>query len=104
MFNQQELKVLVGGVDAPVDLDDMKRHTHYGGVYDESERTIELFWKVRFSGSLPSFLLVPGLTRSKKVVKTFNQDQRRALLRFVTSCSRPPLLWVSSFSHITTSD
>jgi len=26
------------------------------------------------------------------VVESFDQDQRRALLRFVTSCSRPPLL------------
>jgi ubiquitin-protein ligase E3 C len=31
-----------------------------------------------------------------QVVNTFDQEQRRALLRFATSCSRPPLLYVLS--------
>ncbi|KAI0357322.1 HECT-domain-containing protein [Trametes cingulata] len=71
MFNQQELQILLGGVNAPIDLDDLRAHTQYGGLYDDHEPTIEIFWSV---------------------VKTFNQDERRKLLRFVTSCSRPPLL------------
>ncbi|EIW51561.1 HECT-domain-containing protein [Trametes versicolor FP-101664 SS1] len=71
MFNQQELQILLGGVNAPIDLDDLRSHTQYGGLYDDHEHTIEIFWSV---------------------VKTFNQDERRKLLRFVTSCSRPPLL------------
>ncbi|KIK56337.1 hypothetical protein GYMLUDRAFT_47102 [Collybiopsis luxurians FD-317 M1] len=71
MFNQQELQILLGGVNAPIDLDDLRAHTNYGGLYDDNEPTIVAFWNV---------------------VKTFDQDQRRALLRFVTSCSRPPLL------------
>ncbi|KAH9890126.1 HECT-domain-containing protein [Cubamyces lactineus] len=71
MFNQQELQILLGGVDTPIDLDDLRAHTQYGGLYDDHEQTIEIFWSV---------------------VKTFNQDERRKLLRFVTSCSRPPLL------------
>jgi len=37
------------------------------------------------------------LKRMLQVVNTFDQGQRRALLRFVTSCSRPPLLWVMTF-------
>ncbi len=71
MFNQQELQILIGGVNAPIDLDDLRENTLYGGLYDENEETIQLFWKV---------------------VDKFDQDQRRALLRFATSCSRPPLL------------
>ncbi|KAI0669125.1 HECT-domain-containing protein [Trametes maxima] len=71
MFNQQELQILLGGVDTPIDLDDLRAHTQYGGLYNDHEDTIEIFWSV---------------------VKTFNQDERRKLLRFVTSCSRPPLL------------
>ncbi|KAI0366687.1 HECT-domain-containing protein [Pilatotrama ljubarskyi] len=71
MFNQQELQILLGGVNAPIDLDDLRAHTQYGGLYDDHEPTIEIFWSV---------------------VKTFNQEERRKLLRFVTSCSRPPLL------------
>ncbi|KIJ59650.1 hypothetical protein HYDPIDRAFT_32985 [Hydnomerulius pinastri MD-312] len=71
MFNQQELQILLGGVNAPVDLEDLRQHTNYGGLYDNDEPTIQAFWKV---------------------MDGFDQEQRRAFLRFVTSCSRPPLL------------
>ncbi|CCM05435.1 uncharacterized protein FIBRA_07654 [Fibroporia radiculosa] len=71
MFNQQELQILLGGVNAPVDLENLRQHTNYGGLYDDHETTIELFWKV---------------------VNSFDHEQRRGLLRFATSCSRPPLL------------
>ncbi|RPD62864.1 HECT-domain-containing protein [Lentinus tigrinus ALCF2SS1-7] len=71
MFNQQELQILLGGVDTPIDLDDLRKHTQYGGLYDDHHLTIQLFWQV---------------------VNTFTQEERRKLLRFATSCSRPPLL------------
>ncbi|KAJ6620089.1 HECT-domain-containing protein [Mycena sp. CBHHK59/15] len=71
MFNQQELQILIGGTDSPVDLDDLQGNTQYGGVFDSNHATIIAFWRV---------------------VNSFDQEQRRALLRFVTSCSRPPLL------------
>lgn len=71
MFNQQELQILLGGVNAPIDLGDLRKHTNYGGLYDDQQETIETFWNV---------------------VETFDHDQRKALLRFATSCSRPPLL------------
>ncbi|KAF9647283.1 HECT-domain-containing protein [Thelephora ganbajun] len=71
MFNQQELQILLGGVDSPIDVDDLRANTQYGGLYAEDQPTIQAFWRV---------------------VGSFTQDQKRALLRFVTSCSRPPLL------------
>lgn len=71
MFNQQELQILLGGVNAPVDVQDLRAHTQYGGLYDNDEPTIQAFWKV---------------------LEDFDQEQRRLFLRFVTSCSRPPLL------------
>ncbi|KAH9948904.1 HECT-domain-containing protein [Amylocystis lapponica] len=71
MFNQQELQILLGGVNSPIDLEDLRKHTNYGGLYDDHEPTIQVFWDV---------------------VNSFDQEQRRALLRFATSCSRPPLL------------
>ena len=71
MFNQQELQILLGGVDAAIDVQDLRAHTQYGGAYKDGEPTIEAFWKV---------------------LESFNQEQKRGLLRFVTSCSRPPLL------------
>ena len=71
MFNQQELQILIGGVNAPVDLEDLKKNTVYGGLYGDENPVIRKFWNV---------------------VEGFSQEQRRALLRFITSCSRPPLL------------
>jgi ubiquitin-protein ligase E3 C len=71
MFNQQELQILLGGVDSPIDVDDLRANTQYGGLYAEDQSTIQAFWRV---------------------VESFTQDQKRALLRFATSCSRPPLL------------
>lgn len=46
MFNQQELQILLGGVNAPIDLDDLRKYTQYGGLYDDHHPTIELFWRV----------------------------------------------------------
>lgn len=71
MFNQQELQILIGGVDKPVDLEDLRRNTNYGGAYEDDDPVIRAFWSV---------------------VEGFSHEQRRALLRFATSCSRPPLL------------
>ena len=75
MFNQQEVQILIGGVNSPIDIDDLRKHTNYGGLYDDNHETIVVFWNV---------------------VNTFNQEEKRRFLRFVTSCSRPPLLCVSS--------
>ena len=47
MFNQQEVQILVGGVNAPIDLDDLRQNCNYGGLYDDNEDTIRTFWKVR---------------------------------------------------------
>ena len=46
MFNQQELQVLIGGVDTAIDIEDLKSNTVYGGLYDDKEPTIRMFWKV----------------------------------------------------------
>jgi len=47
MFNQQELQFLLGGVNTPIDLNDLRRNTKYGGLYDDRESTIVTFWNVR---------------------------------------------------------
>ncbi|KAK8847462.1 hypothetical protein IAR55_005320 [Kwoniella newhampshirensis] len=74
MFDQQELQQLIGGEETPIDIDDLRAHCDVNGF--PNDVTPRLFWKV---------------------VKGFSQEERRALLRFVTSCSRPPLL---GFAHL----
>ncbi|KAF9257641.1 HECT-domain-containing protein [Marasmius fiardii PR-910] len=71
MFTPKELSHLLGGSSQPVDIEDLRKHTVYGGLYDDKSPIINAFWDV---------------------VNGFTEDQRRSLLRFVTSCSRPPLL------------
>ncbi|XP_013176947.1 PREDICTED: ubiquitin-protein ligase E3C [Papilio xuthus] len=71
MFSCRELQLLISGAEVPIDLDDLKRNTHYAGGFSETHPTVQAFWKV---------------------VEGFTDSQRRQLLKFVTSCSRPPLL------------
>jgi len=70
-FSYRELQVLVSGAFIPVDFEDLKQHTVYSGGYTSTHPVIVNFWQV---------------------VSTFNDTGRRQLLKFVTSCSRPPLL------------
>jgi len=49
MFDQQEVQILIGGVNTPIDLDDLRANTMYGGLYDNNEETIVAFWNVCIS-------------------------------------------------------
>ncbi|XP_061385742.1 ubiquitin-protein ligase E3C isoform X2 [Danaus plexippus] len=71
MFSCRELQLLISGAEVPIDLVDLRRHTQYGGGFSDSHPTVQCFWKV---------------------LEGFTDHQRRQLLKFVTSCSRPPLL------------
>jgi hypothetical protein len=46
MFIQQEVQILIGGVDSPIDLDDLRHNTNYGGQYDDAHPVIVTFWQV----------------------------------------------------------
>ncbi|XP_006820665.1 ubiquitin-protein ligase E3C-like [Saccoglossus kowalevskii] len=71
MFDYHEIQTLISGAAIPVDLDDLRQHTNYSGGYTSEHEVIQAFWSV---------------------VENFNDRQKRQLLKFVTSCSRPPLL------------
>ncbi|BFZ16582.1 hypothetical protein BsWGS_19621 [Bradybaena similaris] len=71
MFNSGELQVLISGASVPIDLVDLRQNTKYSGEYSDTHPVIESFWAV---------------------VQEFTDHQKRQLLKFVTSCSRPPLL------------
>ncbi|XP_066959810.1 ubiquitin-protein ligase E3C [Macrobrachium rosenbergii] len=71
MFDWRELQMLISGASVPIDIGDLMDNTRYGGIYNSEHPTIIAFWQV---------------------VKGFNEAEKRQLLKFVTSCSRPPLL------------
>lgn len=75
IFNEEELQIVMSGTKKPFDVDDLKSHTTYKG-YMGFDSTVRDFWKV-----------FAELTEQEKIL----------VLKFVTSCSRPPLL---GFSHL----
>ncbi|GAB7363815.1 hypothetical protein MBLNU230_g4381t1 [Neophaeotheca triangularis] len=81
MFNQTELQTLIGGAQAEIDINDLRRNTLYGGVYSIGDDGLEhpcvqMFWKV---------------------MRDFPDADRRKVLKFVTSTPRGPLL---GFNHL----
>uniref|UniRef100_A0A1B0FE55 Ubiquitin-protein ligase E3C n=1 Tax=Glossina morsitans morsitans TaxID=37546 RepID=A0A1B0FE55_GLOMM len=71
MFSNKELQILISGAEIPIDLEDLKRNCKYGGDYNPEHPSIVAFWSA---------------------LESFDDMQKRQLLKFVTSCSRPPLL------------
>ncbi|KAL6114241.1 ubiquitin-protein ligase E3B [Pungitius pungitius] len=72
MFSTPEVQRLISGDNAEIDLDDLKKHTVYYGGFHSSHRVIIWLWDILSSD--------------------FTSDERAMFLKFVTSCSRPPLL------------
>lgn len=70
MFNQQELQIVLGGASVPIDLADLRAHTVLAG-FMEHDATVKNFWKA---------------------LESFDNPLRMKFVKFVTSCSRPPLL------------
>ena len=62
--------------DAPVDVGDLRKHTRYAAGYNAMSPTVRDLWAV---------------------VGEMGRDDRALFLKFVTSCSRPPLL---GFAHL----
>ncbi|KAJ3401659.1 hypothetical protein HDU80_005826 [Chytriomyces hyalinus] len=75
IFNQSELQILLGGASVPINLDDLRANITYGGDFHELHPTIRIFWEV--------------------VEQDMDEEDRRLLVKFVTSCARPPLLGFS---------
>ncbi|KAI9334179.1 hypothetical protein BD770DRAFT_402519 [Pilaira anomala] len=70
MFNQQELQIVLGGASVPIDLNDLRAHTVLAG-FMEHDATVKNFWRA---------------------LESFDNTLRMKFVKFVTSCSRPPLL------------
>ena len=77
LFSANELGALMtGDADGDVDVDDLKKHCAFGGGYGATSRTVLMFWEC---------------------VGSFTLEERRALLKFVTSSAAPPL---GGFQHL----
>ncbi|KAI9194675.1 hypothetical protein LWI28_008103 [Acer negundo] len=71
MFNEHEIQLLVAGSLDSLDFDDLRVNTNYAGGYHSEHYVIEMFWEV---------------------LKSFSLENQKKFLKFVTGCSRGPLL------------
>ncbi|XP_076363103.1 ubiquitin-protein ligase E3B [Tachypleus tridentatus] len=77
MFSTPELQRLISGDNSPVDLQDLRKHTKYFGGFHNNHRVINWLWDI--------------------LEKDFSPEEHSLFLKFVTSCSKPPLL---GFAHL----
>jgi ubiquitin-protein ligase E3 C len=78
IFNEPELQVLISGAsDGKIDVEDMRANCRYAGGFTGIDRSVNRFWNV---------------------VASMTSKQQAALLRFVTSCERPPPLGFASMN------
>ncbi|XP_031633288.1 ubiquitin-protein ligase E3B [Contarinia nasturtii] len=77
LFSTPELQRLISGDTAPLDLKDLRKHTQYYGGFHDSHRVVGWLWDI--------------------LARDFTEDERKLFLKFVTSCSKPPLL---GFTHL----
>ncbi|XP_059216433.1 ubiquitin-protein ligase E3B [Stomoxys calcitrans] len=77
LFSPPELQRLISGDTVPLDLRDLRKHTQYYGGFHDSHRVIGWLWDI--------------------LAKDFSEEEKKLFLKFVTSCSKPPLL---GFAHL----
>ena len=81
MFSAKELQKIFSGDDEVkgIDVDDLKNVMVYSGGYHPSQDMIIWFWQI---------------------VKEMENEMQRKLLRFITSCSRKPLLGFKALTPV----
>eukprot|EP00092_Neocalanus_flemingeri_P034441 GFUD01037450.1.p1 GENE.GFUD01037450.1~~GFUD01037450.1.p1 ORF type:complete len:1075 (-),score=271.40 GFUD01037450.1:205-3429(-) len=72
LFSGPEVQRLISGDNSPIDLKDLRRNTSYYGGFHDSHRVVAWLWEV--------------------LEKDFTDKEKSMFLKFVTSCSKPPLL------------
>ena len=74
--------MLIGGTSKDFDVQEMRKNVAYGGGYHPTQPYVHEFWDI--------------------VANDLTPDQRGKLLKFITSCSRPPLTGFASLDPLIT--
>ncbi|XP_014204707.1 ubiquitin-protein ligase E3B [Copidosoma floridanum] len=72
LFSSPEWQRLISGDNVPLDLRDLRKHTQYYGGFHDKHRVICWLWDI--------------------LDKDFSEKEKGLFLKFVTSCSKSPLL------------
>ncbi|KAF1805933.1 hypothetical protein FB192DRAFT_1340530 [Mucor lusitanicus] len=70
LFSPPELQRVLSGEDTDFDVNDLRKHTQYDNGYFDHHPVIRSLWQI---------------------VAEFNSTEKRAFLKFVTGCPKPPL-------------
>ncbi|KAI9302329.1 hypothetical protein BJ944DRAFT_290241, partial [Cunninghamella echinulata] len=70
VFSPPELQRVISGEDKDFDIPDLRKHTQYQNGYFDQHPIIKMLWQI---------------------IQEFKSDDKRAFLKFVTSCPKPPL-------------
>ena len=70
-FSAPELQRLIAGDDVGIDLADLKQHVNFMGGYTSGHKVIKWLWQI---------------------VEELPPEEQARFLKFVTSCSKPPVL------------
>ncbi|XP_065178800.1 ubiquitin-protein ligase E3B-like [Sycon ciliatum] len=76
-FSSPELQRLISGDNQPLDVGDLRKYVEYSGGFSSAHSVIRWLWDV--------------------VEKELDQEEKGLFLKFVTSCSKPPVL---GFAHL----
>ncbi|XP_069160891.1 ubiquitin-protein ligase E3B [Procambarus clarkii] len=77
LFSIPEFQRLISGDNVAVDLKDLRENTLYYGGFHDKHRVVCWLWDI--------------------LERDFKEEERALFLKFVTSCSKPPLL---GFTHL----
>ncbi|XP_011503939.1 PREDICTED: ubiquitin-protein ligase E3B-like, partial [Ceratosolen solmsi marchali] len=77
LFSTPECQKLISGEDISLDLRDLRKHTQYYGGFHDKHRVICWLWDI--------------------LEKDFSESEKGLFLKFVTSCSKSPLI---GFAHL----
>ncbi|KAF8401270.1 hypothetical protein HHK36_012203 [Tetracentron sinense] len=93
MFNEHELQLLISGSLEGLDVDDLRTHTNYAGGYHDVSCTFEIWLTQKTIEFRNSFSQEHDVVEMLwEVLKKFSLENQKKFLKFVTGCSRGPLL------------
>jgi len=77
LFNQKEIQIVISGDTGGINIKDLQAHTLYTGGYTTFSSTVRDLWEVLLE---------------------FSPDQLKKFLKFVTACTRPPMMGFKNLS------
>ncbi|XP_065830914.1 ubiquitin-protein ligase E3B-like [Oscarella lobularis] len=75
LFSPREIQKLISGDNVELDVEDLKKHVQYFGGFHPAHKVVRWLWDT--------------------VANDFNSKEKALFLKFVTSCSKPPILGFS---------